>query len=629
MTYTIPGRLCGYSCPDVEEPVANAEIRVYRPGVDGEALAELVDASPTETARVLDAAAVEEKEHRELLRTQTDDEGRFELVFDDDSPPEGTTVVDEKGVFNYEGTPVELDVRLTAVPGETEPDPDPVQVGITVYNPAPRGRETEADATGFDYCFSARFWCSVRERFGAWVVCGRAWDCEAEESRAGLAVRVYDTDLVQADALGSATTDADGRFRVYFARAAFERTPLPFLSVELFRGPDLYFEVDDTRGRALLREDERRGREPDREDAGGCTHVELCVDLPPEADEGEGETVDPVPQFTHVGTYDISTDIDADGYGVAGSDRLAFTGVLPLTGVMPHGGAAAATEYRFEVEDLSTGVVTPLDGAAIRPTRIGTLQYWAESSPGTWTLRHEPYYLNDGGEPNSVPVGTDGWVEVPRADDLGAVGTPGTGSFVRDTGLLARFDSRVVLQEAFDLTTPTVHAAGDAVAPAERSTDHAFAVRFQSRDVGDPSTTRTDTLARIVVSNTTYTQRRHPTWTPDEVSLPGVVMLDIAEFVQTNDGCRALADTVTAAVTAYHPHVDGVSARIDGPGTDTSHSTGFTPTDGEVATTHAFDISTLQPCAYILSLRVSYLLTNGTSRVAPDRDRIAFCVGGA
>ncbi|MFB6162670.1 MAG: hypothetical protein ABEJ86_04415 [Halococcoides sp.] len=174
---------------------------------------------------MLDEEAVSAKEDRELLRTDTDEDGRFQLHFDTEKPGD-TTIVDEKAVHNYEGTPIELDVRLETVPGKTAPDPDPVQITITVYNPVKRGiassvGETgiESGATGidsagagFEYCFSKQFWCSVRKSFGAWVVCGRAWDCEAEQARAGLTVRARDSDIIQHEVLGTATTDSNGHF---------------------------------------------------------------------------------------------------------------------------------------------------------------------------------------------------------------------------------------------------------------------------------------------------------------------------------------------------------------------------------------------------------------------------------
>lgn len=608
---------------------SHATVRAYRPGVDGDALVELVDAPPNETVRMLDDGAVEAKEGRELLRTETDEEGRFQLTFDVDEPGD-TTIVDEKSVHNYEGTPIELDVRLETVPGETVPDPDPVQIRITVFNPVQRGiashiadTEIERGGAAFEYCFSKEFWCSVREQFGAWVVCGRAWDCEEEQARAGLTVRARDSDIIEHEVLGTATTDANGQFRIYFSRADFERTPSPFPDIELSsKGPDLFFEVDDQEGTALYQEPSSRGRESDREDAGPCTTVELCVDLPPITDGPGGYS--PIPQFTHVGQYSITTDIDSSGYAT-GADPLAFTGTLPLKGVLPHGGTPTPTEYRFLIENLDTGQTTTLDASAIEPTRIGTLQKYTTSG-GTTTLDHEPYYVNNPNAQHNVTVKSpEGWIEVPREDDLGTPQNPGSGAFARNTGLLVRFDTQTILDEVYDLTTPSVHEAGESLDPNERSTEHTFAITFERRTVGG-STVHRDTLSKIVLSNTAYEQHRHPSWAADDATLPGVVMLDIKEFMESDDGCAGLSEKVDARVTAYNPHIDDVRVWIEGPGTGSAHDSTLQTTNGEVATTETFNTSGLDPCAYILWLRVSYRLTNGRHRIDPDHDHIGFCL---
>jgi class 3 adenylate cyclase len=60
---------------------------------------------------------------------------------------------------------------------------------------------------------------------------------------AGLVVRAFDKDLVSDDYLGSATTDAEGRYAIYFSAEAFR---------EAFdRAPDLYVRVYDGTGREL------------------------------------------------------------------------------------------------------------------------------------------------------------------------------------------------------------------------------------------------------------------------------------------------------------------------------------------------------------------------------------------
>jgi hypothetical protein len=118
---------------------------------------------------------------------------------------------------------------------------------------------------------------------------------------AGITVSAFDVDWIQDDALGSAITDSSGHFRIDYLAADFKRTPFPWLNVELFGGPDLYFKVESPGGGLILDEPPSRGRDHDRENAGPCFCVDLCVDQP-------GGTRHA--WFTHVGDFAIITDID-------------------------------------------------------------------------------------------------------------------------------------------------------------------------------------------------------------------------------------------------------------------------------------------------------------------------------
>jgi class 3 adenylate cyclase len=78
------------------------------------------------------------------------------------------------------------------------------------------------------------------ERF---VLAGVVRERESGQPLAGLVVRAFDKDLLSDDYLGSATTDAEGRYEVRFTVEAFR---------DLFeRSPDLYVRVYDAVGREL------------------------------------------------------------------------------------------------------------------------------------------------------------------------------------------------------------------------------------------------------------------------------------------------------------------------------------------------------------------------------------------
>ena len=75
------------------------------------------------------------------------------------------------------------------------------------------------------------------------VLSGTVSERESGRPLAGLVVRAFDKDLIHDDYLGSATTDAEGRYEVRFTRAAFR---------DLFEHhPDLYVRIYDAAGREV------------------------------------------------------------------------------------------------------------------------------------------------------------------------------------------------------------------------------------------------------------------------------------------------------------------------------------------------------------------------------------------
>lgn len=281
MPYTFRGRLCGHLRGGFEEPLSDTTIRLYRAG---EHALPRATATVKETFEVLDAEDVEKKADRLVAETTTDETGRFEI-----SLPEP-----------YDGGPVEIDIRLEGVPGRTADESEPVHASLTTLQP--RWRSTSRGSTAFwEYCLSERNWCHLRSLFDAWVVCGRVTEGESGEPLGGVRVHAFDADIIEDDALGSATTSSDGSYRIYYTRADFERTPAPWLPVELRAGPDLYFTVESTEG-TLLTESRPRGREPDRENVNVCAHVDLTVPEAP-TPEPAGPTITAIsPEEGYAGT---------------------------------------------------------------------------------------------------------------------------------------------------------------------------------------------------------------------------------------------------------------------------------------------------------------------------------------
>jgi hypothetical protein len=269
MLFEFRGSLCGYLCAECEEPLAGVTVRLYRNRPD-QAITSLAVAAAKDTLELLDDNAVAAKQPSLIAETVAGDDGSFVFQL-------GT----EQG---YDGGPFEIDVYCGTVPHRkpTKTPPQPVQFSVTTLQPLWRRTEDERALAYWEYCVPARFWCGIRHKLGAWTICGRVVVCNQPNALpvAGVTVSAFDVDWTQDDPLGSGVTDASGHFRIDYLAIDFMRTPFPWLNIELFGGPDLYFTVEAPGGGFLLQEPRTRGRDSDRQNAGPCFCVELCVDIP-------------------------------------------------------------------------------------------------------------------------------------------------------------------------------------------------------------------------------------------------------------------------------------------------------------------------------------------------------------
>jgi len=254
-------------------------------------------------------------------------------------------------------------------------------------------------------------------------------------------VSAFDVDWTQDDPLGSGITDATGHFRIDYLAIDFMRTPFPSLNIELFGGPDLYFTIEGSGGGFLLQEPRSRGRDSDRQNAGPCFCVELCVDQPTTLDHA---------WFTRVGDFDINTDIDpgtgltkwaapvgmSDAHGGPGFgfyDGLSGYG-MKLIGDCPtqYPGGGSPMRYRFlYVNPAISPTPVPITGAAVSAVAIGdrvvpwtdslgnpiaTAQtIWVAPSGGTAATPPPPPPPPMGGPvpPAVIIPDAQGWVIVP------------------------------------------------------------------------------------------------------------------------------------------------------------------------------------------------------------------------
>lgn len=383
-----------------------------------------------------------------------------------------------------------------------------------------------------------------------------------------------------------------------------------------------------------------------------CQRLCICVCPPPGI----------IPIFDHVGAYRVDPffhDFTADGTTTA--EGFAFTGTIPLIGLLPPSPAGNPIEYRFTVQKLPMGPVVPLTAAEVTGSVIGSLEFWewdatALPAPGQWKLRTTDYIIGnapqfydiqqDIGPPLhiqvSTPIAPDGWVQVPTVDNLTH---HGGGKFVA-THTLASLDTTKLTLEPFDLTAPGAGLpivagapvpAGPPATDSKRSEKPVYQINFEARKSIGPVAISSNSLPKIALSNTRYAFERHPDWAGYQVTLanqyPPAVLLDIKEL-RVGGGCSALSATLTAEFTAYHPYLASCHLYVEGPAPMTppplpdvnpaidAAGQAVSPAGGLV-----FSISNLKPCAYILWLKTTLNLTSGYGAIGGTyEDHIAFCV---
>lgn len=405
MLFTFRADLCTRVCRQVEVPLSGATVRFYRPGADNIAIA--ATARPKETFQVLSEDDVDAKADRLLAEAEVDGEGRVDATFDDQD--------------DYDGEAFEVDVRLSAVGSHQS---DPVQASLTTHQPEWRDHEQGAIAT-WEHCLATQEWCAILEELGLWVVAGHVTDCDTEEPLRDMTVTVFDADIIQHDALGSDTTNANGEYVIYYTDSDVKRVPFGFTPIELTNGPDLYYHIESSAGTLLLEEEPSDGRQPGRENVERCHCEDLCVDFT----DGDGDP----PLFTHVGRFNIFQDLNANGtlnkarHGLAG-EGWGFFASIPLEGYVPekHPDTGEQMWYRFLYRD-SDGNEHPLVGNLVDrvsvggqlvPTGAGPLgfgwqEYYVVGSAPTPdpSLNPPPVYLEPtSGSSNSLH---NGWVRVP------------------------------------------------------------------------------------------------------------------------------------------------------------------------------------------------------------------------
>jgi hypothetical protein len=516
-------------------------VRLYR-SRDAQSVTALAVANPKETFAVLSDDQANEKASALIAETKTDEDGNYTFELQENQ--------------RYNGEAFEVDIYCGTVPRlKPRPQPPtPLQFSITTLQPRWRQRDSDFLAV-WDYCVPYRFWCLVRGRFGAWTICGRLRTCASPQTAiAGATVRAFDADWLQDDPLGSAVTDATGRFRIDYSTADFQITPLsPFINIEFVSGPDVYFTAE-LGGVNILNESQADGRAPGRENVSHCFCVELC------SDQVQPPDVEHIPHWQQVEIFDIhpfpsstTSGFSAEGYAGGPASSLVFGGGVTLKGNCPLRNVAAPAnplEYRFQIGEWTWpgGVDDPASLPTIAPAAVTPVTQIAT------TLVGYVFYTNGLGLPDSaqVLIGPadllpDGWIRV----DNKAVTVDmrdGTTSVVHVNNPAGNF---LRTFDLFVLNSPAITSAhlaklpgglpildaGRSLIPAESEPIRRYSLMFEVRDGVTLSSVATDTLGSIVLDNSAV-----------------AVALDLEEL-RTNACNPVSAGSVHILYTIDHPHL--------------------------------------------------------------------------
>ena len=613
MSYLFKGALKGALCRDCIEPLAGLTLKAYRISATRDATSMAV-AHAKDTFAPVDAEAMAAKASLLLAEAKIDEAGNF--------------VIDFSKAPNYGGEAFEIDLYCGTVPhlkpGPTPPTP--LQFSITTLQPLWR-EVGDARVAAWDYTIPYRYWCRVRGRFGAWTICGRVLHCETKAPIGGVRVRAFDVDWLQDDALGNGITDGGGHFRIDYSAADFKKTIFsPFINLEWIGGPDLYFRVETLSGTALLTEPPSRGRAPDRENAGPCTCVDLCLEQQPPTNE-------PLPVFDALGGYLYASAIHSvvPGSGLTTGDARAFYNSVRLNGVLPKLLNGQPMEYRFEWRATNaTGnpvaAWAPVGAGQFDSTYLGRLERYAPAFPGDPNPIKTSYVYADPANPGGGPLNAAivaGWIRVPQFSNVFGV----EGFFVPNGDMLRIVTGALVASPGIDVTGVLAGVSSTSLGAPLAANRH-VALRMRVREVGNPgSETDAGTCAHVAIENTAYKGvAKGGSWAPSKVNAQ-VAVVSVDALQLRSNGCAGVTTGLDVLLTTAHPNLGAVSLEMTGPGGPYAFTLPAA-VPGErfgTAVASGWNIAALPDCAYIITLGAQVLLTTGDSVPNNVWDQIGFC----
>jgi hypothetical protein len=540
------GSLRGYVCEDCIEFISDVEVILYLPYRKDTRGAEAAT-NAKETFHFVSKEEAKQREELIIGKAKTDAEGNFQFVIDE----------------RYTNSDIDIDfICGTVPPKHPKPKRDEiVQFHITTIAIAEEFKKQEQDQNyKWRYNIAHKWWCYIRGHFfDAWVICGHLMNCQTNKPIANAKVTAIDADFLTDDTLGSATTDANGHFRIDYSSVDFKKTFLsPWFNIEtdptflsFQSGPDVYFKAE-LAGTKLIDETKANARK----NVGYCLCVTLCSEI---AVTDPGDTFPSA--WTGIGTkfsasYGTSApDFDAEGY--ASSDKNVLYSKINLTGQAPLKSAAGhPIEYRFSVSDATL----PND-SLINPPLAGFNKvvglYTDLFVPGIVSkLERKVFSLIN----NQISVYSaqsdfdgEGWFDVNHAIERTLISrglTPADLALYKviDEDPLISIDT-AVLTNAPDV--PDIFNVGQPIPAIHDIPVEKFAIRFEIREVINKATNQFGFINGGKILNSVIMNNN-----------PIYRKLAVKELEESTL-CSPINGTIHAKYTLYHPYLASGSLHLN------------------------------------------------------------------
>ncbi len=633
MKYAIKGKLQSAICDGNEFAIANTKVRVYSLDEDRNAATALTAAQSKEVSQVFEEGEIKKRSKQLLAETKTDALGNYEVKIDGDKT-------------KYDGGTVAITLFYDEVPDYGQKDTKksrnfkPFEVLLDIIQP--KWREVDNGLiAGWNYSILKRIWCYILQRLDIWVICGTLTNCESQAPLYGIEVIAMDDDIITDDLLGSAVTNANGKFCIYYRSKDFKKTFLsPWINVEttpIFsfdNGPDIYFKFA-LGGSEFFAESPSEAQKPSRKNVGNCLCVSLCLKESPNV---PGDVPAAFYQIGYARTYHPLINIDpatgrTTGKSVASWNDQAFYATLDLRGSLSKKFNGQPVEYKFEYAEVANpsvdvSTIPPGSWTDVQPNDIAKAEIGTRITTFFPVIKYNSYQIHGTDAPtsygNEVEVHFSGnWIQVPQ-----------------DSGIFdIHFNGSLIHLISSNLANGSVDKFGlmQGTSSAPLQKNRYFALRMWKREQGNDASKVMAGFSRpLAIFNTLYKNvPQGGSWLPGTSDELGIASVDLEEL-KVGGGCSKISTSLTVNYTAANPNLGGVSINMYGPGGPHNFEAVAFPTPGEEAfgaakytgannTVDPGDVINLPNCSYEVRLSAELKLTNGETQHQGIWDRVLFC----